>query len=151
MVPASATPQDLQQIMEREQLRGLRTALVGGGVSVPELPEAPDLTDQNVRTDFEVRLRQAGLRLVPTINEAEATVDVLANALPINDRSGRVIYTVRIQVTERALLKCDPSRIVSADVWSRFKFGVIAPTGLRPLLRDFADRLANDYLAANPK
>ena len=110
-----------------------------------------------VRTDVEVKLRQAGIRVLSE-EEMLATAGVpylYINIQTAKNRLSVYAFSVRIELHEAATLIRKSSMRVLATTWS--SPGLIGTVGSQKLVsvredvRDQTDQFINAYLAANPK
>lgn len=148
---------------QTEAKRGSLRGLKGVGVVVEALqPEAEreGLTKSQLRTDVELALRQAGIRV---LSEEESLAEPGGPYLYINLNTVKsevlyafVSYSFSLQISLRqdATLTRDPSIKVNAMTWQTSVLGSVSAANLQDLrktLRDSLDQFINDYLAVNPK
>jgi hypothetical protein len=155
-----ASPEGFAQTdMKRGSLRGLK----GLGVVVEELqPEAErdGLTKSQLRTDVELKLRQAGLRV---LSPEESLKEPGSPYLYVNLNTAKsevlyafatYAYALQVALKQEVTLTRDPDIRGSATTWDTGVLGTVGAANLpdlRKTLSDVLDRFINDYLAANPK
>ena len=115
------------------------------------------LTQEQVKTDIELRLRQAGIRVL-TEKECRATmghpylsVDISISEIKIsNDRVGYAYY-IGVQLTES--VRVARGYEVIGSIWSIGSVGAIGKDAspIRNIISGSVDKFINDYKAANPK
>jgi len=115
------------------------------------------LTQEQVKTDVELRLRKAGIRVL-TEKECRATmghpylsVSISISEIKIsNDRVGYA-YGIGVNLYETVMLARGFEAIGS--IWSVSSIGAFGKDA-NPIpgsINDIVDKFINDYLAANPK
>ena len=142
---------------ERESLAGL------GGVYVLVEDMAPDverngLTRSTLQTDVEVKLRQAGIRVLTEAERAVAPGSpflYLRVATMKSDGVGLYAVDIDLELNQEVRLTRNPAITSLARTWSAGGWvGIIGSRNLsrvRDTVRDAVDQFLNDYLAANPK
>lgn len=146
--------------LERLLLKVPLTGLIGASVSVGNMnPEAEKdgLAKSTIQTDVELRLRQAGIRVLDYL-EWKATPgepDLFLSIGTTKLKGGMMYgYSIQLSLFERVRLARDPNKTVTAITWDTESGGNI-PTErlseLRTVVRDMVDEFINAYLAANPK
>ena len=143
---------------KRESLRDLP----GVGVVVEHFrSEAEDAGfDQQVfRTDVELRLRMAGVRVLENLRPSWLYLNAnvlhrernLADAFNISlELNQEVILQSRIGSDPRNLPEDLASATMFAPTWMTGKAGFGTVADVRDAVRDLVDKFANDWLAANP-
>jgi hypothetical protein len=147
-IPAAA----LKFAGQREALTGLK----GVGVEVTPLrPEAErlGLTTGQIKTDVELRLRKAGVRVL-TADEVNETTGhpILFITVTPSISSGLCAYMINVQLGEVASLA--RGNAVYATTWLTNGVGTFWTQDMRKIrgyVGDCIDEFINDYLAANPK
>lgn len=141
---------------ERESLAGLAGVYViveAMGAAV----EREGLSRSTLQTDVEVKLRQAGIRV---LTETEWVVAPGAPYLYLRVatvRAGELsLYAVAILLHfhQDVLLARTPTRALSAPTWRTAWVGAVGTkefSWVRENVRDKVDEFINAYLAANPK
>lgn len=141
---------------DRESLAGL------AGVHVLVEPmdadvEQEELAQSTLRTDVEVKLRQAGIRVLTMTESALAPgspyLYLRVSMLRVPEMP---LYAVNIhlELDQRVMLARNPTIALLAPTWSTASTGVAGMNKLdwlRERVRDQVDRFINAYLAANPK
>ena len=112
-----------------------------------------------VRTDVEVKLRQAGIRVLSkeewlsTAGLPYLYVDISTTKNPL----GVYAFSVRVELNQSVTLvrPASQQRLLLAATWSTpGAIGTVGSkklTALRDEVRDLTDQFINAYLAANPK
>ncbi len=145
-----------------EQARKTLTGLSGVYVIVEQLPDEAQhdgLREDQVQTDVELRLRQAGITIL-TREQSFATAGapyLYVNVQVLKNPAKFYAFSVNVELRQGVTLIRDPSiRVLAVATWSAP--GVIGTVGSQKLesqvrddVRDFTDRFINAYLAANPK
>ncbi len=137
---------------EPVQLKGLKTVAVDIRIdqTVVELKEA------DFRTDIELKLRMAGVRVVP-MNGAESRDGTLRIDLIAVEDNAKIMYSygIRVDFSQRMVLPSRSDTSIFSTTWSRWMVGLggkkKAPPVMKETVRAFVDEFINDYLAANPK
>jgi predicted secreted protein len=135
----------------RRSLRGLD----GVEVLIEPLPtqvEQAGLTTSTVRTDVELKLRQAGIPVFEA-NRGSAVLHVNVSVLASRDNVWP--YSVRVEVLQDVALMRDRSIVVIlAETWNVAGDGSVGRQNirnLRDIAKDQVDQFINAYLAVNPK
>jgi|SRR5689334_16828984 len=110
-----------------------------------------------VRIDVEVKLRQAGIRVLSE-QEAFSTAgapNLYVDIQTVKNQLSVYAYSVRIELRQGATLVRQPSLRRLATTWTTSGFiGTVGSQKLatvREDVRDLTDQFINAYLAANPK
>jgi hypothetical protein len=145
-----------ESTVDDESLRGIKSfRVIIEDIERPNAAiEGAGLDESTLRTDTELRLRQAGIR-VEWSQSSDAVLYVNLN-LHKSTNFPLYIYTVEIEVKQDAHLVRDPHLFVPlVDTWST---GILAVAGIdrirnavRENLRDLLDKLINAYLGMNPR
>ena len=151
--------------LEKESLKGLSGVYVFLNLTEdsPSL-EKDGLTETQIRTDVEIRLRKAGIRVL-TIEEAKELPrrPVLSVAL-LASRSealtkvlGENIYAFTIQIDFKqtaTLYHSTDNKVFLVTTWSNSAVGMTTKRNVRTIregIGDYVDKFINDYLTVNPK
>jgi hypothetical protein len=141
------------------QYAGQVKALAGlEGVSVSVAPLNPEaerlgLTRAQIKTDVELRLRKAGIRILKreetkeTPGKPNLIVDVTTSI-----SGGLCAYMITVQLGE--LVSLARGNKVYATIWVATGMGTFWTQDIRKIrgyVGDCIDEFINDYLAANPK
>jgi hypothetical protein len=132
----------------RQSLHGLRDI----EIAVEDLnAEAAKvgLTQQDLQTDVELRLRQSGVRVGPN-----PTAYLSLRAIVMRSSN---VYAIRLSLELNQVVRLvrDPKIVVTADTWSVSGLLMVSPTrarnGVREHVREMVDQFLNAYLEQNPK
>jgi len=122
-----------------------------------ENAKAAGLAEDQLRTDIEMNLRQAGIK-VNSKEEYLASGDRACLYVNVSalKRDDLFIYSISVEVTQTAVLVRRPNRICpSATTWQSGAFGSVGATyfveTIRSRVKDNTNDFINDYLTANPK
>jgi hypothetical protein len=154
----TATAQKVPTVDDRGSLRGLPGFNVLIESKHDAAAEMRGLTESQLQTDVELRLRKAGIRVL-TLSEVKA-VDAhptlyvnlhLVSQDPPFD--GAYVFHLSVDVRQTVLLVTPPSSKNFACTWETATTGTVGLQrvgDLRGRVGDLVDQLINDYLAANP-
>jgi hypothetical protein len=113
------------------------------------------LTEDQIKTDVELRLRKAGVRVLTkekwVSTPGAPHLFVVINTY-IRSDIGLCAYSIRLELNEMVSLA--RSLKVIGTIWERGATGMVGVDkigGLRSSVGDQVDIFINDYLAANPK
>jgi hypothetical protein len=116
-------------------------------------PLHPHLTEAQIRTDVELRLRKAGVSVVGIENPHHATVVIDVNALRSTD--GLCVFDFSVEIWQSATVDRNNQKF-SATTWGPKGYLGLdskirgAAETIRKELGDYIDEFLNDYLTANP-
>ena len=125
-------------------------------------PEAQKdgLSKQAIQTDVELRLRQAGIKVIPFDEGAKSSVEggstlyVVVNCLKMRDLPVYA-YSIDVELEDVVKLTREPhTTVFSAITWDRGSVGSVGALhidSIRCTVKDMTDAFLNDYLKANPK
>jgi hypothetical protein len=132
----------------RESLKGVTAMRVV--IEQIDAQKAPvDLIRDQIRTDVELKLRQAAITV--TVNLSDPYLYVAIDTAQIAGQQN-YIYDLTVQFYQLASLARKPYIGLIVATWELGSFGY-APTGayMRTLLSDRLDEFLNAYLSVNPK
>lgn len=148
VLPANA------QSHKQSALRGISST----GVVIEELPadaQRGGLNGEQLRTDVELRLRKAGVRI--DNDKANSFLYVRVYAIKNEQCGGFYVLTVEVELDRSATIDIGKGR-QSPEVlgaWSKTGLAVLPlkdfVADARTMVGDICDQFLNDYLAANPK
>jgi hypothetical protein len=155
-VPAQDSPD-----LDRRSLKGIKGVLVYAGVA--KSIEETGLLTSIVKTDTELKLRQAGIRVLETDAEFRSTPGspMLVVAVEGVSHEGVFGFSLSVSLSQSVVLQRDPSlRPVGefrhspfiAETWSTTTVGVHVgnPSDyIRSSVNDLVDQFVNAYLSAN--
>ncbi len=149
-------PRGLAQDAEitRATLVGLNGVAVNVGVD-PDA-ERVGLRQSTFRTDVEVKLRQAGIRVLTNteVSDTPGAPVLQLNVHTLESKSGFYPFHIELKLWQVARLVRDPSIVSAAITWNVSGGGIAGSERLsfiRDVVRDKVDQFINAYLAANPK
>ena len=143
-----------------EASRATLVGLTGVYVLVENIPDEAQrdgLDTTQIRTDVELKLRQAGITVL-TQQEGLSTAAapyLYVNVQVLKNPAKFYAFSADVELRQRVTLVHDPSMSVLATTWSAT--GTIGTVGsqklasVREVVRDLTDQFINAYLAANPK
>ncbi len=154
ILPAPAWPLDTPEA--RSTLKGIK-ALRVEVESLPSDLERLGLTNDQIRTDVELRLRQLGITVSDPEDPATPLLWVALNSHHQTD-SPVVGFSIKVEFIQFVRLSRNRNIRAPAPTWTVDGVGTadVSPseatrTEIRGLLRDFVDRFLNAYLEQNPK
>jgi hypothetical protein len=135
----------------RKSLKGIS----GFYVSVEQLDQAVEkegLTTNQIRTDIELRLGMAGIKVF-TKEQASQTPGrpLLVVDLAIDSKQRIYPYALDIGVRQMVRLERDPTVTAYATTWSVGSAGITGLSGIKDTVRDLLDEFINAWLSVNPK
>ena len=146
-LPVPAGPGD--QPNDRATLKGLKTIKVVVEHLTPEA-EGGGLTKDQLQTDVEVRLRNAGITVTSSIEEAY----LYLNVFTVKASSGLYAYHIRLEFNQEVILERNRNVSLLAPTWSLDLGGIVGAQKLHEVrddVVDMADKFINAYLEQNPK
>jgi hypothetical protein len=141
---------------ERASLAGLTGVTVVVEGMRPDA-EREGLRQSTLQTDVELKLRQAGIRV---LTEAER---ILTPGIPrlylnvntmLRDEIGAFAFSINLRLMQKVRLDRNPIIVSEGTTWSTGSVGTVGVRELatvRESIRDQVDEFINAYLAANPK
>ena len=114
------------------------------------------LSEQQIQTDIELRLRRNGIRLLSKAEWLEAPgnpyLHLEFNAVR-SEATGVFSYSYTLQLRQTVLLDRDPQFQMFAPTWQTTNGGYagssVAASTIRNAIGDTVDKFCNDFLAAN--
>lgn len=138
----------------QKPLSGLPGVVINIGGAFDDLAK-DGLSQHQIQTDVESRLRRAGIKILSNEGDTEQhrqpRLYVFISSLKFN--SDYYACHISVDVKEDATVDRN-SRQSVATSWGRGALVVVTAGNLRRVrdeIGDFIDELANDYLAANPR
>ena len=138
----------------REHLRGLKGVYVDIE-GLKEDMEKDGLTKLQVKTDVELRLRKAGIKVLTKeelpLPKEYAVLFVNINSAKMSDSYA---FNCSLEVMQAAKLLRDPEITGPFITWTKLDTGYTPKDNLRLIreaLADQVDQFINDYLTVNPK
>jgi hypothetical protein len=157
LAASAATAEDNES--SRRSLKGLK----GVHVAVENLSaevERDGLNETSIQTDVELKLRQAGIRVLTAAEmfAAPGRPILFINVNPKSDARGvGVLYAFFIDVELRQSVQLDRDPSIwpgTAATWNVASIGTVGRSNLRELrdiIKDQVDQFINAYLSVNPK
>jgi len=144
--------------MQIRSLKGLQGVYILVESIKPEI-EKLGLTQSKIKTDVELRLRKAGIKVLSKQDSFEAPgmpyLYIIANVLP-HPSLGTVAYTVKVELCQEVILSRNNQDKGDASTW--WTPGMLGLAGKNQFVRiirdevaDQVDKFINDYLSLNPK
>lgn len=140
---------------ELESLRGLKGIYVLIENLPADIEEKGGLTKDQIRTDIELKLRLAGIKVVS--REERSTIPgwpcLYVNINPMKRKTELVVYAIQTELSQEVFLERNPNIQIKAITWSRGMIGTVGEAKLsqiRTSLKDLIDEFINDYLSVNP-
>jgi hypothetical protein len=137
---------------DRRTLKGIQSMAVW----VVELDPDAGLTVDQIRTDVELKLRLAGIKIDPRSNVRLCIKIVALLGETVSGRpTGNYCFYVHVGFEQMAYLARDLSVLTIAETWS--VGGVVTGSSspfkvrCRETVRGFVDNFVNAYLSVNPK
>jgi len=141
----------------RKTLAGLHGVRVVVRMSDSDETRTPGLSQSQLQTDVEIKLRQAGITVLsqqeapsgPTLGVNVSLLNVSSPTNPL----GIYAVSLTVELHQWVRLTRNPSVTVWVSTWSTTgQFGTTAHlSSVRDIVRDMTDQFINAYLAANPK
>lgn len=150
-------------------LKGLREVSVN--VLASTIVTGNGLSQKQIETDIELRLRRGGIGVVDGMEllrearerqvfdeETKRRVDRFAGMGQMNtyvealEREGVIFYFIRMELMQKAKLWLNEAGAL-ATTWSDYEFGTVGRRrveDIRSTITDLCDRLINLWMAANP-
>ncbi len=145
---------------DNESTRNTLAGLTGMYVLVEHIPDEAErdgLDTTQIRTDVELKLRQAGITVLTQQEwlSTAAAPYLYVNVQAIKNRANVYAFSADVELRQRVTLVRNPGMSILATTWSAT--GIIGTVGSQKLgavredVRDLTDQFINAYLAANPK
>jgi hypothetical protein len=140
---------------DTENLKGIKAVTVVVETLKPAAVEA-GLTEKQLQQDVELRLRLAGVKVVPE-TEIKRGVPWLYVSVGTYLRKGSELFAFHslVELQQNVLLMRDPTIVTAAGTWRTQSLGTVGPEEFREFVRqsvrDKVDTFLNAYLSVNPK
>ena len=136
---------------DRETLKNLK----GVHVHVQDLNqdiEQAGLSKNQIRTDVELKLRLAGIKVLTLIEHYEGKGAPYLHIYLDSHKTekGEFVYSLSFGIIQEVRLVRN-NTITDAITWSISGVGYNNIEGIRAHIKDRADKFINDYLSVNPK
>lgn len=165
-LPGAAAPQQDDLPIARADEARVLCGLPGVEVLIEQVrPDATrdGLTQDDLRTEVELTLRQSGIRVLTEKEDGETpgnpTLYLNVNCVKVED-APCYAYSQTLELQENVHLeRARPDGqhllVIGAGVWKRGSTGFIGllpfAAGIKEVVKAEAEQFCNDYLAANPK
>jgi len=152
LAASAAAAQDSEN--NRQSLKGLKGVYVLVEPLEAEV-ERDGLNQTSIQTDVELRLRQAGIKVLTEGERLAAPGSPFLYVL-VNAKSGSpYAFSIDVEFCQGVRLDRDPSmQIIGATTWSVRAVGTAGRENLRNIrdfIKDYVDQFINAYLSVNPK
>ena len=141
---------------DRDSLKGLRGFSVLVAMSGPNL-EKDGVTRDQLQTRVEVKLRQAGIKIIPSPElpgiPGPPVLFVSVNVLRMKPAPS-YSWSIELSMIERVILDRDRNKMIDGMTWHDSWYGYAGIERTRTILDSVSDAVEvfiNDYLAANAK
>lgn len=136
---------------DRETLKNLK----GVHVHVQDLNqdiELAGLSKDQIRTDVELKLRLAGIKVLTLVEHYEGKGAPYLHIYLDSHKTekGEFVYSLSFGIIQEVRLVRN-NTITDAITWSISGVGYNNIEGIRAHIKDRADKFINDYLSVNPK
>ena len=137
------------QPIDRATLKGLKTIWVIVEHPTPEA-ERDGLTKDQLQTDVEARLKNAGIQVTSLVEEAY----LYLNVSTVKGSSGLYAYHIRLEFNQQVILERDRNVSLPAPTWSLDLGGIVGASKLHEVrgdVADMVDQFITAYREQNPK
>ena len=153
LICGNAYAQDIEQT--RNALRGLTGIYVMTESPLEEDANRGGLSQEAVRTEVEVKLSQAGIRVLSKEEWEKIPGKPYLQVWPRVLKGGVLggyIYYITVEFKQHVSLVRSPSILVFASTWSTEHMGYTPDLkDIRDRMKDRVDRFIDAYLSVNPK
>jgi hypothetical protein len=132
-------------------LQGFNTLKVVVESLKPEMERA-GLTEQQIQTDVEIKLRKAGFNVKDKDGFFSPFIYLYINLQSFHSDSGSVAYHLETSLRQEVLLDRNKTVDILASTWNTAETGTIGRNNIRQLrdsISDQVDNFINDYLKVN--
>jgi hypothetical protein len=150
---SSIYPAELKDEPGIESLRGLK----GVCVLVESLGPSFDgkLTRDNIKTDVELKLRLAGIKVISDREIFKTTAQPILHVSVFSHGAGGSIgYSINVEFMQLVNLRRDSTKSLLAGTWWTRSSGVVGELQtetLRNSIKDKVDEFINDFRLVNPE
>ena len=149
--------------LDDEYARATLRGLGGVGVLVADLRsdlEHAGLPRQQLQTDIEVRLRQAGIRVLapeerPLVPRAPYLYVSVVASLASDTVQALIVYGIQVEVRQNVVLDTTPALVYDATTWSTPLYvgsvGRVNMSQIRETVSEQVDPFINAYLSVNAR
>jgi len=117
------------------------------------------LTKDQIKTDFESKLNQAGIAILSqqeALDKNSPYLDVSLNAFsPVNLESGSLwVFNITISLNQLVSLSSNQNILVTVPTWTISRLGMLGDVKLNEIrdpLKSMMDEFIADYLTVNPR
>jgi hypothetical protein len=134
----------------RLTLRGIKEVNVVVETIEPEI-ENLGLTQAQVRSDVEAKLREANISVAQDIQRGRPAVYLYVQVLR-PEKINRLFYSVSLSLLQNVTLERDPNVKTNTDTWLARVLGMSSGTeAIRTDIRSLLDQFVEEYRQANQK
>jgi hypothetical protein len=148
-LPATGRASDTE--FSRRTLKGIKAVAVIVEKLREEAPKG--LTEQQLQNDVELRLRNAGIAVIPSNRADQAAAPYLyvrVNSLQLSN-SPQYIYAIGIELNQAVKVARDVRIVAVAATWDKGGTGCTSsPQRIRDGVVDYLDKFIAAYLSVNP-
>jgi len=132
----------------RLTLRGIKEVYVVIESIEPEI-EKLGLTQAQVRSDVEVRLREANITVTPDFQRGRPAVYLYVQVIK-PEKINRMFYSISLSLLQNVILERDPNVKTNTDTWLVRVLGMSSGIeAIRSDIRSVLDQFIEDYRQAN--
>jgi hypothetical protein len=134
----------------RLTLRGIKEVCVVIESIEPEI-ENLGLTQAQVRSDVEAKLREANIAVAPDVQRGRPAVYLYVQVMR-PEKINRLFYSVSLSLLQNVVLERDPNIKTNTDTWLVRVLGMSSGTeAIRSEIRSLLDQFIEDYRKVNQK
>jgi hypothetical protein len=153
--------QGLEYISQKESLKGIKSitvyVLVSGKEEVDKKVKDCGLKEYLIKTDVELKLRLAGIKVLSNeelLRKDSAVLTINVNLMESSTLSD-FIFLIGVKLYQDTLLKRDIKKYLPSITWEYRYYGIVDISLIKEFIRneikDGIDEFINDYLEVNPK
>lgn len=140
---------------EEETLVGIRELKVVV-LGINEGVTGTGLTEEDIRTIVELKLRLAGIKISDSNLVPGLVVILSAINVEVSENNPHLVYSFELSIHQDSILIRDPSiLVINGKTWDTGTTGITPKEDfkqkIKSTLNDLMDSFLNDYLKANPR
>jgi hypothetical protein len=146
-LPAIGRANDTES--SQRSLKGIKAI----GVIVEKLrAESPKgLTEEQLQNDVELRLRNAGIAIIPSDQAVAPYLYVRVNSMQL-PKSPQYVYAIGIELNQFVKIGRDMRITAIATTWEKGGTGWTSrPEGIRDDVEEYVDKFIRAFLSVNPR